>query len=60
MSSPVLSSGTSRIWLADTTPPSSAAPVTYDRGNFWLNTDLNNLYICIDDNFEALAWTQLF
>lgn len=60
MSSPVLSSGTSRIWIDASAPPSTASPATYETGNFWMNTDLNNLYICTDEDPDALVWAQIY
>ena len=52
-----LSSASGRIWLSTSNPGLSEE--NCEKGNFWLNTSILNLYICTDPTIGAQVWTLI-
>lgn len=57
MSIPKLSSATSRVWLLDR-DPSNSEEVSIEFGNFWINTNSNDLFECTRGVPQALTWMK--
>lgn len=58
MSVPVLSTATSRLWLAERDPNNSEV-YPMDVGNFWFNTIALTFWICVDNTVDMLRWRSV-
>lgn len=56
MSTPILSTASSRIWIDSENP--SASEENIDQGNLWINTSTGSFYICDNPTVGAQVWSR--